>query len=77
MWIAASSRNYIPMKDTRRLCLYASDVQLITGRSYKYALRYLAKIRHHYKKKPKQLVTVLEFCAYAGIAPEEVWNILT
>ena len=65
------------MKDTRRLCLYASDVQLITGRSYKYALRYLAKIRRHYNKEPKQLVTVAEFCNYTGIAVEEVWELLT
>jgi hypothetical protein len=65
------------MKNNRRLCLYPKDVQLITGKSYKSACRYLAKIRSHYNKEPQQLVTVAEFCAYTGIGVEEVWGLMS
>nr|WP_084625938.1 hypothetical protein [Flavobacterium soli] len=64
------------MKCNKRLCLYPKDVQLITGKSYKFACRYLMKIRGHYGKEPQQFVTVAEFCSYTGIPLEEVWAVL-
>lgn len=64
------------MKPTARLCLYPKDVQLITGKSYRFACRYLLKIKLHYNKESLQYITVAEFCAYSGIPLEEVLQFL-
>lgn len=64
------------MKNSRRLCLYPKDVQLITGKSYKHARRYLTKIRQHYQKTPNQMITVLEFSCYSGVSVDEIWSVI-
>jgi len=58
------------------MCIYASDVVIITGRSYKTALRLLNKIREVYNKPLGAMVTYMEFCAYMNLDEEEVLAVL-
>lgn len=64
------------MKLPQRICVYPKDVQLITGRSYRFACRYLVKIKRHYQKLPEQFVTLEEFSAYTGISKDEILEVL-
>ncbi len=57
---------------TKRICIYPKDIQMITGRSERYGRKVLQRIRQHLLKEEHHLVTVLEFCAFTGIAKEEV-----
>lgn len=57
---------------TTRVCIYPKDVQLITGRNYKQSRLYLNKVKQHYNKEPHHLVSVAEFCEYAGLQFEHV-----
>lgn len=57
---------------TERLCVFANDVALITGRSYKTSLRILRDIREFYGKPQKAIITYVEFCAYMNLDESEV-----
>lgn len=59
-----------------RACVYPKDVQRIMGKEYKPARLYLKKIKDHYKKAPHQVVSIEEFCEYAGLLPENVRHFL-
>lgn len=56
----------------KRLIIFPKDVQIITGRSERYAQRLILKIKTSYQKEPHQFVTVEEFAAFAGIPKELV-----
>ncbi|MDR2221175.1 MAG: hypothetical protein LBE34_00390 [Flavobacteriaceae bacterium] len=55
-----------------RMCVFAQDVVLITGRSYKTSLRILREIRAVYNKPKNALVSCVEFCAYMNLDEAEV-----
>jgi hypothetical protein len=57
---------------SNRVIIYAKDIQRLTGRSERYARKLLAKMRVYFDKKPKQFVSVEEFCKYTGLKCEEV-----
>lgn len=67
-----------PRKHSRfnRLIIYPKDIQCITGKSERYGRMMLQKIREHLKKEEHQLITVDEFCAYAGLNVEAVTSFL-
>lgn len=59
-----------------RMFVYATDVALITGRSYKTALKILNQIRQAYEKPAGALVTYKEFSAFMYLDEQEVLQIL-
>ncbi|AVR43855.1 hypothetical protein C7S20_00410 [Christiangramia fulva] len=56
----------------KRICIYPADISLITGRSETYSRRLLRKIRGDLNKKPRQLVSLQEFCEHTGLSISEV-----
>ena len=56
----------------KRICIYAKDIQLITGRSERYGRKLLQTIRETLDKEPHQFVTIYEFSEYSGIELEVV-----
>ena len=56
--------------NTKRVCIYPKDIQLITGRSGRYGRKLLNDIRAHFDKQPYQFITVEEFAEYSGIKQE-------
>lgn len=59
-----------------RIVVYTQDVALITGRTERTARKLLTRIRKHYGKETRSLVTVEEFCAYTGCDPDAVMTLL-
>jgi hypothetical protein len=57
---------------TKRICIYAKDIQRITGKSEKTGYRILDNIRKRLGKEPHQFVTINEFAEFAGFQPDEV-----
>jgi hypothetical protein len=55
-----------------RVCIYAKDVSVLLGKSYKQAVRILANIKLAYGKGSKQYITMDEFAIYTGIDVETV-----
>jgi hypothetical protein len=55
-----------------RICIYPKDIQVLTGKSERYARKVVAQIRKHYLKDKKQLLTIKEFCDYMGLEINEV-----
>lgn len=51
----------------KRICIYAKDIQLITGRSERYGRKLLQTIRINLDKEPHQFITTQEFSEYSGI----------
>lgn len=60
----------------KRICIYAKDIQTITGRSARYAYGVIAEIKRIKQKNPKHLVTVKEFSDYVGIDEEEIYKLI-
>ena len=58
----------------RRLCIYPSDVESITGRSKNYSRKLIQSIKKRNNKVKHQFVTVEEFCDYTGLLPETVYE---
>jgi len=56
----------------KRICIYPKDIQVLTGKSERYARKVVAQIRKYYKKDKGQLLTIKEFCDYMGLEDEEV-----
>ena len=56
----------------KRICIYPKDIQVLTGKSERYARKVVAQIRQHYDKSKYQLLTIKEFCDYMGLLEEEV-----
>ena len=55
-----------------RACIYAKDVQRITGKSEKSGQRLLNKIKKELGKENHQFITTDEFADYSGIAVEVI-----
>jgi len=55
------------MLNPQRTCIYAKDISLILGKSYKQSVRILRLIKDAYNKKDHQYVTLEEFAEYTGI----------
>lgn len=60
----------------KRICIYAKDIQHITGRSERYAYRILAEIRKMKNKEKRHFVTVREFAEFVGIDQEDIYKII-
>jgi hypothetical protein len=56
----------------RRICIYPKDIERITGKSYRQSTRMLQGIRKSLNKLDNELVTIEEFCQYAGLKIEQV-----
>lgn len=59
-----------------RIVVYTKDVALITGKTGRTARKLLTRVRKHYGKDNRSLVTVEEFCAYTGFDPDVVMSLL-
>lgn len=60
--------------ESTRACIYAKDVQRLTGRSDRSARTLLEKIRKALNKNPNQFITLDEFSQYTGISKDVVLN---
>jgi len=58
--------------ESKRLCIYPKDIQLITGKSYRQSIRLLQKIRTKLNKKENEFVSIEEFCQYTSLKIEQV-----
>jgi hypothetical protein len=56
----------------KRICIYPKDIERITGKSYRQSTRMLQLIRKSLNKLDNELVTIEEFCQYAGLKIEQV-----
>jgi hypothetical protein len=56
----------------KRICIYPKDIERITGKSYRQSTRILQAIRKSLNKLENELVTIEEFCQYAGLKIEQV-----
>jgi hypothetical protein len=56
----------------KRICIYPKDIERITGKSYRQSTRMLQAIRKSLNKLDNELVTIEEFCQYAGLKIEQV-----
>jgi hypothetical protein len=56
----------------KRICIYAKDIQLLTGKSERYARKVVAEVRQHYSKSKSQLLTIKEFCDFMHLDEQEV-----
>ena len=57
---------------TCRIIIYPKDIQLLTGKSYRYALDLNKEIRNYFKKQDRHLLTIYEFADYTGINPDTI-----
>jgi hypothetical protein len=55
-----------------KVIIYPKDIQIITGRSERYAQNIIAAIKKWRGKQKHQLVTYDEFCEFIGIDPDEL-----
>jgi len=58
--------------ESNRIVIYAKDIEIITGRSPRYARKVMSNVRKGLGKQRHQLVSVTEFCAYIGLPEHEV-----
>ncbi len=56
----------------QRVCIYAKDVSILLGKSYKQSVRILRTIKDAYGKDLNQYITVEEFASYTGIDVETI-----
>lgn len=64
------------MRKLNRICIYAKDVQAITGRSLNFSRLLLKEMRKELGKGKSDFITIEEFCRYKGLNCEEVRNTL-
>ena len=58
--------------ENKRLCIYAKDIQRITGKSYRQSIRLMQKIRTDLNKQEKEFLSIDEFCQYTSLKYEQV-----
>ena len=58
--------------ELKRVCIYPKDVQMITGKSYRYARLLLITFKKQLNKQEHQFVSIEEFCLYTGLKLELV-----
>jgi len=63
-------------KRNGRLCIYPKDVQIITGKSERYARYMIVKIKKAMQKEKHQFLTIEEFCFYTGLDAERVMELI-
>lgn len=56
----------------KRICIYPKDIERITGKSYRQSARMLQAVKKSLNKLENELVTIEEFCQYAGLKIEQV-----
>ena len=59
-----------------RVCIYAKDIEWITGKSPRCSREIVKDIKLLHKKKRHQLVTINEFCDYMGLPFEDIFNMI-
>ena len=59
-----------------RICIYAKDIQQITGKSERQAREIIKKIRATRAKPKHQPITVEELCEYLGFDPPSIIPLL-
>lgn len=64
------------MSIAKRICIYPKDIQVITGRSERYARDYYRQLKDVLEKEDHQFVTLEEFCEYADLPIKEVEKVL-
>lgn len=64
-------------KEQTRVCLYISDIQRITGKSYRTARKLNAAIKKQLNKEKHQFISIEEFSAYTGLNKEEIIPFIT
>lgn len=57
---------------TNRLCIYAKDISIITGKGIRSSQRLLKEIKNKLNKQNHQYVSLKEFAEYTGIEFELV-----
>lgn len=53
-----------------RICIYPTDICIITGRKLRYSQRVLKNLKVILKKEPHQFVTKQELAKYLDIDPD-------
>lgn len=56
----------------KRITIFSKDIECLTGWSPRSAQRFLQQIRERLEKKEGEILTITEFCAYAGLTEEQV-----
>ena len=56
----------------KRICIYTSDVMLITGKSERQARNIINDIKAYFRKEKHQMITIKEYCEYSGLKVEDV-----
>ncbi len=64
------------MAQAKRLCIYPKDIQIITGRSERYAREYLRSMKDALEKEGHQFVTVKEFSEYSDIPLAQIESVI-
>ena len=55
-----------------QIAIYPKDVAILRGVCYDTAKRHLQRLRARLGKPPRALVTIAEYCGYAGVSETEV-----
>ena len=55
-----------------RVVIYPKDIQLLTGKSYRYAVKLHNQIRTLLNKEKHEFLTIYEFADYTGISPDNL-----
>ncbi|MBT1686159.1 hypothetical protein [Dawidia soli] len=58
--------------ELKRAVIYSKDIELITGKSGRYARKIMARMRKKLGKEKHQLISLGEFCAYMGLPEGEI-----
>jgi len=59
---------------TKRIVIYAKDVENITGRKERTARKILQEIRGKLGKQKWEFISIHEFCEYTGLREDDVKN---
>lgn len=60
----------------KRVVIYPKDIMIITGKSERYSRYLIQRIKKHLGKEDHQVVSIVEFCEYMGLAEELVSAVL-
>jgi len=55
----------------KRITIYTKDIEVLTGRTDRYARTVMRALRLKHKKQKHQLVSLRELCEYLGIPEQE------
>ena len=61
-------QHYVP----KRICIYAKDVERITGRKERTARKLMSEIREKLGKRKGDFISVQEFAEHTGLRVEEI-----